>query len=110
MTITSTSVRNPLSHHQMETTKGTPAPDARRCTKGASCSVRQGTARRCHVSSSFCCACCERGTSLPAEGSVVKLTDTDWLDWGTPGSTAAHNPDANPLLIESQHVVCLDSP
>ena len=44
-------------------------------------------------------------TSLPAEGAVVKLTDTDWLNWRTPGSTAAHNPDANPLLI-----ACLASP
>ena len=49
-------------------------------------------------------------TSLPAEGAVVKLTDTDWLNWSTPGSTAAHNPDANPLLIESRHVACLASP
>ena len=49
-------------------------------------------------------------TSLLAEGAVVKLTDTDWLNWSTPGSTAAHNPDANPLLIESRHVACLASP
>ena len=45
-------------------------------------------------------------TSLSAEGAVVKLTDTDWLNWSTPGSTAAHNPDPNPLLIESRQILC----
>jgi hypothetical protein len=48
----------------------------------------------------------EGHASLPAEGAVVKLTDTDWLNRRTPGSTAAHNPDANPLLIESRQILC----
>jgi len=52
----------------------------------------------------------EEHASLPAEGAVVKLTDTDWLNWSTPGSTAVPNPDANLQLIESQHIACLASP